>query len=147
MDVPAAGAALLFVVLLVGAVIGPPRLARMVRRVARPVTRPIMRRVVALARRRKERAPAPPRPGRPIEVIARDARRLGLRFHYLPPGVSFARFEGGRKAYDDVLAEACLALGVEHLLGVLPPGPELDTERGRVEVALEWTGLRLDLTP
>ncbi|MEP7090497.1 MAG: hypothetical protein ABI776_10365 [Nocardioidaceae bacterium] len=82
--------------------------------------------------------------GRPIEEIACDVRRLGVRVRYAPAGASFVRVEGGRRAYDRVLGEACASLGVEHLLGVLPPGPELDGERGRVEAALERAGLRLD---
>jgi hypothetical protein len=87
----------------------------------------------------------PPAPsGRPIEAIARDAQRLGLAFRYAPPTLSFARFEGMRRAYDSVLAEACRALDVAHLLEVLPPGPELDRERQRVESLLDWAGLRLD---
>ncbi|MEZ5193405.1 MAG: hypothetical protein R2734_13480 [Nocardioides sp.] len=37
------------------------------------------------------------------------------------------------------------ALGITHLLGVLPPSPELDRERARVERALECAGLELGL--
>lgn len=82
--------------------------------------------------------------GRRIELVASDVRRLGGRFRNVPPGVSFARFEALRQAYDGVLAEACKALEVDHLLQVLPPGPELDRERRRVEVALYRAGLSLD---
>ena len=92
----------------------------------------------------KARSGPPAPPGRPIEAIARDAHRLGLAFHYAPPTLSFARFEGMRRAYDIVLAEACRALDVAHLLAVLPPGPELDRERQRVESLLDWAGLRID---
>src|SRR5947208_5704776 len=90
--------------------------------------------------------PAPPVPqGRPIQAVARDAQRLGRRFRYVvPTGVSFIRFEATRRAYDDVLAEACDMLDVPHLLSVLSPGPELDVERQRVELALDNAGLRLD---
>jgi hypothetical protein len=59
----------------------------------------------------------------------------------VPAGLSFARFEGVRLAYDQVLAEACRALGIEHLLGVLGPGVDLDLERERVEAALDRAGL------
>jgi hypothetical protein len=86
----------------------------------------------------------PPVLGRPIEDIARDATRLGHSFRYVPPGLSFARFEGCRRAYDLVLGEACQALDIDHLLGVLSPGPELDAERDRVESKLWLAGLRLD---
>src|SRR5262245_25723101 len=48
---------------------------------------------------------------RPIELIAQDARRLGRRFRQPPPGVSFVKFEGTRRAYDKVLSEGCCALG------------------------------------
>ena len=90
-------------------------------------------------------ARVPDRPRRPIELIARDAQRLGLGFrHVQQGGVSFAQFEGRRRAYDLVLAEACASLSVEHLLAVLPPGVELDAERRRVERVLEQAGLRLD---
>jgi hypothetical protein len=90
------------------------------------------------------RPPAPPVVGRPIQEIARDATRLGHSFRYVPRGLSFARFEGCRRAYDLVLSEACRALEIDHLLGVLPPGPELDSERERVEAKLWLAGLHLD---
>ncbi len=86
--------------------------------------------------------PPPVRPlGRPIESIARDAQRLGARFRNTPPGLSFAKFEGLRRAYDDVLGEGCRALGVENLMTPLRPGPERDAERLRVEFLLAEAGL------
>lgn len=91
--------------------------------------------------------PAPPQPqplGRPIELIARDARRLGRRFRSEPSGLSFAKFEGLRRAYDDVLAESCRALGIEDLLSGLEPGPVRDAERLRVEYLLAQAGWRLE---
>ena len=101
--------------------------------------------LLVAAVRRLTRLPRRVRPsGRPIEQIAQDLRRLGMRFRYVPDGVSFARFEGRRLAYDEVLVEACAALGIAHLLEVLPPGVELDQERERVEAALDAAGLRLD---
>jgi hypothetical protein len=63
---------------------------------------------------------------RPIEAIARDARRLARRFHHPRRGLTFVKYESTRWAYDKVLAEGCRALGIEHLLEVLSPGPELD---------------------
>lgn len=83
--------------------------------------------------------------GRPLEQIAVDARRLSVWYRRCPRGQSFAKYEAHRRAYDDVLAEACAALGIEHLLGVLGPGPELDLERSRVEGRLESAGLELGL--
>lgn len=91
--------------------------------------------------------PAPPQPqplGRPIELIARAARRLGQWFRSEPSGLSFAKFEGLRRAYDDVLAESCRALGIEDLLSDLPPGPGRDVERLRVEYLLAQAGWRLE---
>lgn len=84
--------------------------------------------------------------GRPLENVAQDARRLAGRLYHPPPGTSFAKLEGARRAYEHVLAEACAALEVEHLLGVLPPGDELDVERMRVEGVLWLAGLRIDET-
>jgi hypothetical protein len=82
--------------------------------------------------------------GRPLEDIAEDARRLGVRYHHPQRGSSFVKLEAVRHAYDKVLAEACAALGVDHLLGVLEPGEELDGERARVENVLWLAGLRID---
>ena len=48
-----------------------------------------------------------------------------------------------RSGYDRALAECCTALGLTHLLGVLPVGPELDAERERVEGLLADCGVRL----
>jgi hypothetical protein len=90
------------------------------------------------------RHPPPPQT-RPIEDIAVLARRLSQRFHEPAPGQRFAKAEGLRRAYDAVLAEACAQLNVVHLIAVLPPGPELDAERARVEWALECAGFELGL--
>jgi hypothetical protein len=95
--------------------------------------------------RLQRKAPLQPL-GRPLELIASDARRLGPRIQNPPRGTSFAKLEGARLAYDHVLVEACTALGVAHLLEVLPPGDELDRERSRVEGVLWLSGLRIDET-
>jgi len=79
---------------------------------------------------------------RPIEKIAADLRRLGNRFYALDPHASFAKTEAVRSAYDKTLAECCDALGVTHLLGILPAGPERDAERERVEEQLADSGVR-----
>jgi hypothetical protein len=92
------------------------------------------------ARRRPE-APAT----RPVEELAVLARRLGRRFHHPPEGQRFVKCEAVRRAYDTVLVEASQALGVTTLLTVIAPGPELDAERGRVELALEERGFELGL--
>ena len=92
-------------------------------------------------RRSKSRTRRPP-PHRPIEAIADDLRRLDARCRHFPRGTSYAKQEALRFAYDRALAEACACLEIEHLLAVLPPGPELDTERKRIEDSLWLLGLR-----
>jgi hypothetical protein len=81
--------------------------------------------------------------GRPIEDIAHDARRLGRQLQHANDGRSAARISAIRRSYDDVLAEGCAALGVAELLSVLSDGPELDTERQRVEAVLVGAGMVL----
>jgi hypothetical protein len=81
---------------------------------------------------------------RPWEEIVRDARRYSARVHQPPRGTSFAKHQAACSVYDRVLGEACTALGLEHLLTVLPPGEELDAERARIETALWLAGLRLE---
>ena len=92
---------------------------------------------------RSSRRYIPQPDGRPIEAIVADLHRLGRRFHTLDPHTSFAKVEAVRGAYDRTLAECCTALGITHLLAVLPAGPELDVERERVEDQLAGCGVRL----
>ena len=110
------------------------------RRWTRRTAERVGRRVWRLVPRRA----VPTTGSRPIELIAHDARRLGHRFHHPHRGLTFVKYESTRWAYDKVLAEGCRALGIVHLLDVLPPGPELDAERGRVEWLLYQAGLDLD---
>jgi hypothetical protein len=92
------------------------------------------------------RPPPPPEvTARPIEDIACDVRRLARRFRCPQAGTRFAKLEGCRRAYDAVLVEACDALGLVSLLGVLPPGTELDAERLRVEEMLADAGLAVEI--
>ncbi len=133
MDAQPVGGVALLAVVVTASVMGPQRLRLVWRRLGR-----------GAGRLRAVHDTPGAHPRRPIELIARDAQRLGLGFRHMQDGVSFARFEGRRRAYDGVLAEACEALGVEHLLGVLPPGVDLDGERQRVETVLGRAGLRLD---
>ena len=93
--------------------------------------------------RRRRREPL----GRPLEQIAADARRLAPRALHPPRGTSRAKIVALCYAYDHVLAEACAALGVEHLLGVLPAGEEHELERRRVQDLLWLAGLRIDDDP
>ena len=86
------------------------------------------------------RRPAPPPLARrPLERIAADARRISASYHR--GGMRFAQYEGRRQAFDKILAEAADAVRIDHLLGVLPPGVELDAERARVEAALVDAGV------
>ena len=125
-------ASALFVGVTLAALLGPRRVGRLMR-----VLRLVSRYVQSLR-------PEQPRPiGRPIELIASDARRLSNSFRRVPDDASFARFEGRRRAYDSVLVEACRAVGVEHRLQALPPGPDRDRERYRVELVLQHAGLPL----
>ena len=84
-------------------------------------------------------------PIRPLEQLAKDARRLGAQHRHRPRGKSFAKCEAHRRAYDNVLGEACAALDITHLLAVLVDSAELDAERARVEWELECRGLELGL--
>lgn len=78
------------------------------------------------------RRPSHPPEHRLIEQIAQNGRRLWWRAHQSQRGLSRAKQVAIQTAYDDVLSEGCGALGLTHLLGLLPPGPELDIERERV---------------
>ena len=91
------------------------------------------------------RSPAPEPEGRPLETVAADVRRLARRYRCPQEGARFAKIEGYRRAYDNVLLEACSALGITTLVGVLPPGGELDRERLRVEQALDDAGLSVEV--
>jgi hypothetical protein len=91
--------------------------------------------------RRKHRDAATTPARRPIEQIARDVRHRGERFHALSPHASYVKVSALGAAYDHVLGECCDSLVQAHLLSVLPPGPELDRERRRVELVLHSFGL------
>jgi hypothetical protein len=99
--------------------------------------------LVRIARKLDPRPPVPKPDGRPIELIAQHARRLWRASRMPDRGRSMAKQEAIRRAYNGVLAEGCDALGLPHLLRVLPPGEELDIERGRIEDLLEDAGFRL----
>lgn len=84
--------------------------------------------------------------GRPIEQIAHDVRRLGRQLRNPDDGRSGARINALLHSYDAALTECCAALGYAQLLGVIPPGPEQDAERHRVERLLSRAGLVLEET-
>ncbi|WP_193614047.1 hypothetical protein [Nocardioides lijunqiniae] len=85
---------------------------------------------------------APPRPtGRPVEQIAADVERIRRCVRSAPPGMPVARRRGWLQAYDDVLVDACRALGVEQSLETLVSGTRRELERERVERVLVRAGL------
>lgn len=88
---------------------------------------------------RRIRGEPPPPPPRSLEQVAADVRRISQGFHRTT--MRFAQFEGRRRSYDQVLGEAASMLEVDHLLAVLPPGPELDVERARLERVLAAHGI------
>jgi hypothetical protein len=95
--------------------------------------------LVRLLRRVRGRSETAAPQTRPIEQIAADVRRISVLYHQ--DGMRFAQYEGRRQAYDRVLAEAADTLGLPHLVGVIPPGAELDRERLRVETLLVEAGV------
>lgn len=84
--------------------------------------------------------------GRPIEQIAHDVRRLGRQLRHPDDGRSAARITTLLRSYDAALVECCAALGYVQLLSVIPPGPEQDAERHRVERLLCRAGMVLEET-
>lgn len=89
------------------------------------------------------RAPAPPRPsGPPVEQIAADLWRIQREIQRAPHDMPAARRRGWVRAYDDVLVDACRALGEEERIYSLPEGPPRDLERERVERVLLRAGFR-----
>jgi hypothetical protein len=98
-------------------------------------------RLPALRRRRTD--PAPPQ-RRPIEVVAADLRRLARQLERVPAGAPMARRRGLQAAYDDVLVEAALQLGVPQTLTAPPDGRSRDAERLRLQAALSAAGLVCD---
>ncbi len=100
--------------------------------------------LLSVVRHRRETPAEPVVVTRPWEEIVRDARRYAARVHQPPRGTSFAKHQAACSVYDRVLGEACAALGLPHLLAVLPPGEERDAERQRIETQLWLAGLRLE---
>jgi hypothetical protein len=101
--------------------------------------------IAALWRHLADRVRPPPEPpaGPPIERIADDILRLRAELLAPTPGTPMARRIGIWRAYDDLLADACRALGVPDTLTGLPLGTERDAERLHVEHELDAAGLRL----
>jgi hypothetical protein len=79
--------------------------------------------------------------GPPIEQLAVQLRRLSLVLSDVRPVSSVRRF-GVERAYDETLAKACLALGIEHQLDRVDLA-DREFERLRVEAMLQEAGLVL----
>jgi hypothetical protein len=83
------------------------------------------------------------RTGTPIERVAADLRRL--RAAVRADGDRSATHQiADRLAYDEVLIQACVMLGIEHELNDELTGLERDIERFRLEASLEGAGLVLN---
>ncbi len=78
--------------------------------------------------------------GPPIERLAADLRRLRPLLD--DPTRSRTQREGARLAYEEVLVDACRALGIDHRLGA-GRGLAAEVEVLRVEAALADSGLRI----
>lgn len=84
----------------------------------------------------------PPQPvGRPLERVVADVHRIRAEVLSPAPGASKVRRDATLAAYDDVLAEACRALGVPDHLTAVPPGTEREAERLHTEWLLEQAGV------
>lgn len=99
----------------------------------------ICRAASALARRFRRPEAEVVQLRRPVELVGADLYRLHTAFHR--GGMRFAKYEGCRQAYDRVLAEAADMVGITHLVRLLAPGAELDSERQRVELLLRHHGM------
>jgi hypothetical protein len=99
---------------------------------------------VALGRLVRLLPPAPPTPlGMPIERIASDLRRIRPQARAPIAGMPMARRRGIVAAYDDVLLDACRALGVATELDLIRDELERESERLRTEHELERAGVDL----
>lgn len=96
---------------------------------------------VTIGRRLGLLAEPPITPGRPLDAVATDLRRLAQAIDDPPPGTTQTIHVGTLMAYDDALRRACEALGIdEHLAD---PSRPRDLERQRVERALTSAGLEI----
>ncbi len=87
--------------------------------------------------------PGPERPhGRPIELLVRDLRRVRSDLLAMSPGTPMARRVGITQAYDELLGEACQALGLDDPLADAP-AHRRGEERRQVEEALDRAGIPL----
>ena len=78
---------------------------------------------------------------RPIQEVACHLRRLRSVIDAMTPDVSYVRWEGVMRAYDDYLFAACHELGVPTDLVTIGFGRQRDEERARLEQLLHRAGL------
>lgn len=78
---------------------------------------------------------------RPIEEVACHLRRLRLAIDAMSSDVSYVRWEGVMRAYDDYLFAACHELAVPTDLVTIGFGRQRDDERARLERLLHDAGL------
>ncbi|MHA3702057.1 hypothetical protein ACXR2U_07710 [Jatrophihabitans sp. YIM 134969] len=79
--------------------------------------------------------------GRPIQEVAHHLRRLRSVIDAMSDDVSFVRWEGVMRAYDDYLFTACHELSVPTDLLTIGFGRHRDEERCRLERLLHEAGL------
>ncbi|MDZ5662998.1 hypothetical protein SFC79_14570 [Nocardioides sp. S-58] len=90
-------------------------------------------------------SPPPPTPDGPaIEDLARSLRRVRAEVLAPAPGTTMARRRGTRAAYEDLLLQAAVCLGVPDTLSEVPEGTDREAERLRLEHLLREAGLSLD---
>lgn len=78
---------------------------------------------------------------RPIQEVACHLRRLRLAIDVMSPDVSYVRWEGVMRAYDDYLFAASHELGLPTDLVTINFGRQRDEERARLERVLHEAGL------
>jgi hypothetical protein len=91
----------------------------------------------------------PPPPVLPprVDRLARDLLRIRSDLETLDPRTPVARRRGVLAAYDDALADACRAMGLDDLLHDVPDGLEREVARLEVEEQLVAAGLIPARTP
>jgi hypothetical protein len=87
--------------------------------------------------------PAPVTTGMPIERIAADLRRIRPQALRPADGTPYSRRQAIVAAYDDVLLDACRALGVSTELDLITDALERESERLRAEHELQKAGVDL----
>jgi len=92
-------------------------------------------------------APPPERLPEPVERLASDVQRIRADLVVLHPQTPVARRRGLLAAYDDVLVDACRALGLPDRISGVPEGVDRELARLEVEDSLVSAGLIPGRTP